>query len=47
MIVAKSIWGLILRRVTREMLESPYYYGSLIVLRGRLGAGAQNNPVLQ
>ncbi len=37
----------ILRRVTRQMLDTPYYYGSLIALRSRLSASAQNKTVLQ
>jgi uncharacterized protein YyaL (SSP411 family) len=39
--------GQILHRVTREMLDTPYYYGSLIALRRQLSAGTENKTLLQ
>jgi len=37
----------ILHRVTREMLNTPYYYGSLIALRQQLSESAEGKTALQ
>jgi len=37
----------ILHRVTREMLNTPYYYGSLIALRQQLSESAEGETALQ
>jgi uncharacterized protein YyaL (SSP411 family) len=37
----------ILHRVTREMLDTPYYYGSLIALRQQLSESAEGETALQ
>ena len=34
----------LLQRVTRQMLETPYYYGSLIALRSQLSESAESKP---
>jgi small GTP-binding protein len=39
--------GKILHRVTREMLNTPYYYGSLIALRQQLSESAESKTALQ
>jgi hypothetical protein len=38
---------LILHRVTRQMLDTPYYYGSLIALRQQLSETTENKTTLQ
>ncbi len=38
---------MILHRVTRQMLDTPYYYGSLIALRQQLGETTESKTTLQ